>query len=419
MSHNSQLAARLFGSSLIAQIAVLVATAVAARSTTPADFAAYGVVASICAVLSTFNTWAAETRLPVVDSVHAHSLSRAGSAANTLVLATCVTAAALVWLCSSAHVALLLLVGGFVGYFTGWQQMLTGMALREQQQELLARGRVVQGLSNAILMVLFLALGLPGFVVITVAWALSVFCGDIGIAVGLRWKTAFRDIARRDDWSYLFRELRAFPVSQVLVSVVGAAPLIILPAAGATSLAGSWALANRFLSPVVTTLNNTVQPIYYGHAAQLMRQNQASNLRTYHSMWVRRLMFGAFALAACFAVGLWFVFPMLGDHWMVVRSVALSGVIYFATLFAFLPLSQTLLLTGHVSLQTRWSIGRLVVCMVPLALIPIIGAWLALTAWAIASAATFVTHVLLERHVIAEGTHHSRPRATPRSALAE
>jgi len=292
VSRQLRLVGQLLGSTVLAQVAVLGAIAAAARATTARDFADYGVVTSVTAVVATFNTWAAESRTTVVEEDRAHEISRAGLAVLWMVLALITLAAALAAVMGQHRLGLLLGLGGVGAAVTGGLQLVQGVVLRRQQQHLLAHSRATQGLSNAALILLFLAIGLPGFVIITIPWLISLVLGLVVLLRATGDRSLWWGRSSWAEWRVLRSETRWQPGSNVLVSLAGALPMLVLPAVGAVEVAGAWALVARFLMPVVSTLNSTFGPIYLGHAAGMIRRRELPQLRRYHARWTLLLAAG-------------------------------------------------------------------------------------------------------------------------------
>ncbi|XVX19510.1 lipopolysaccharide biosynthesis protein [Actinomycetota bacterium] len=395
-----RLAAKLLGSSVLAQLAVLGATALAAREVTPHDMSAYGVVYAAAVLVATFNTWAAEARMAVVEEGPAASLARAGLTA-TLAFAGVILLGSIVLLVSGHTVkgicGLLIAVASLM---TGWTQLLTGIVLRDQRQTLLARYRLVQGVTNAVLILVLLVSAAAGYLVLSLSWALSLVVGNVVLIAGMRGRLPRYHLPGRDEWRLLFRELRWQPFSNALLNAAGSLPLLVLPAVGAAQLSGAWALANRFLMPIVSTLNTTLQPIYYGKAAELRRTHDVSGLRDYHAMWVKRFALTALPLAVAFGFGVWVLIPLLGPQWSIARLVVVPAVVYYTVLYAFIPLSQTLVLLGRVDVQMRWTIAFAVMCGLPFLLSPLIGGGPALVWWALGGAIVFLGQIVLHRRVM-------------------
>lgn len=172
------LASKLLSSSVIAQLAGFAATAFAATRTSPGAFALFGAVMAATAVIGSVNSFAAESRVPVVTPETARALNRAGFA---FVLAFSVLAAvvggALFGLARVA--ATVILYTSWASLVLGVQHLLTGIILRLQRQELLARNRLVQGLSNAVLIVALVLAGLPGYHALSLAWATSMTVANL------------------------------------------------------------------------------------------------------------------------------------------------------------------------------------------------------------------------------------------------
>lgn len=390
------LASRLLGASVLAQIAVLAATALASTDLHPADFAVYGAVSGATGVSASLNTLAAETRAPVVDERLHDALNRAGFTSLATVSALTLLAGLIAFGAARQLGWVLLLTAG-CALLVGAQQLLTGIVLRRQQQSVLADGRVSQGLSNAAMLVLLWQLKVPGFLVLTVSWLVSLLVG----VVVIYWRSARGHLpnrpASRSDWRELRREVGGQPVANLLASSVGNLPPLLLPALGQDLVAGIWALVSRFLNPVVNTTFATLQPLYYGKAASLVREHKHAALRSFHRRWMAWLCAAGLPVMLGSIVISMFLLPLLGPQWRVDWLPALTGAIYYTSMFSCLPQSQTLQMLGRVRLSLLWTIVRAVVCVVPLALIPVIGGQWALFGWAVGAAATFYWQFWLQR----------------------
>lgn len=396
MSRQIRLVGQLLGSTVLAQVAVLAATALAARVTTTGDFADYGVVTSITAVLATFNTWAAESRTTVLREEPAHQVPRAGMAIVGVVTALVGVAAVVAAMIGQPRLGMMLALGGVGAAITGGQQLLQGVVLRHQRQHLLAHSRATQGISNAALIVLFLGLGFPGFVVLTLPWLVSLGLGFLVLVRATPDRAVWLGRSSRAEWHTLRSETRWQPGSNVLVSLAAALPMLVLPIVDAIEVAGAWALVARFLMPVASTLNSTFGPIYIGHAAGMVRQGEVAALRRYHARWTLLLAGGAVLLSGAAAYAVLGLVPQLGPQWSGAGSVLPAALLYYGSLFWCLPVSQTLILLGRVDTQAWWSVARAVLCAVPLL-------WVAhapraaLTGWAVMAASTFVAQLGLHR----------------------
>lgn len=396
-----KLASKLFGSTVIAQIAVLVATAFAASRLTPADFAWYGAVSGAVWIAASFNSMAVEHRLGVVPEERFRPLQRAATASVTTISLLCFVAGALGVVLGRSWGPMAFLVG-LAAFGLGIQQVLTGMALRSQRQGLLALGRLVQGLSNAALIVLFVFTPIPGYLGLSLSWAISVFLGLIPLAAGVRFSLRTLGVARPADFRILWGEVKLLPISQLMAGSVASLPLVILPALGNEGISGAWALVTRFLTPMVNTAYNTLQPLYYGGAAELLRQQRRPDFKRFHTRWVALLVAASVPVLVFFILCIAWLIPLLGEEWHVATLVIVPACIYFTSGFIGLPISHTLVLLGRVHAQFWWTVARWVLCLAPFALAGWIGIDRALLAWAVAAAVTFAAQIVMHRRAMRE-----------------
>ncbi|WP_226345641.1 lipopolysaccharide biosynthesis protein [Agilicoccus flavus] len=394
----SALASKLFGSGVVAQACGFLATAFAASRTSPGDFALFAAVTAATAVLGSVNSLAAESRVPVVGRRSAESLNRAGFTAVVVFSAVC----ALIGGVGAAqgqrwgHVALLT---AWCSAGLGLQHLLVGIVLRTQQQELLARNRLVQGISNALLIVALVLAGMPGFYALSVAWGLSMTLADAVLLPRVTgWAPAFVP-ARRADVVELLDEVRWQPLSNLLSDGVGQIPLLALPALGAPTVSGAWAAANRFLTPIVNMAQITMQPIYYGQAAAHLRERDPEGYERHRRVWSRRLACAAIpVLAGCYVALEWLV-PLLGPEWSVSSLAIVPACIVFPMALSWLPISQTLILSGHLRTQFVWTAVQFVLSVIPFALAATghVSALQALIVWSLVSSGGMLAHRFLQR----------------------
>lgn len=392
------LASKLFGSGVVAQACGFLATAFAATRTSPGDFALFAAVTAATAVLGSVNSLAAESRVPVVGESAARALNRAGFAAIVgFSLATAAVGVAGFW---SAG------VWGVVALFTAWssfmlgvQHLLIGIILRSQRQELLARNRLVQGIVNAVLIVGFVLGSLPGFYALSLAWAVSMTVSNAALLPRIRgWGSGFT-APRAGDFTRLRAQVHLQPVSNLLSDAVGQIPLLVLPALGSPAVSGAWAAASRFITPVVNMAQLTLQPIYYGRAAELLRAGDTDGFQQHHRRWTRLLAFLAVPVAlGCFVAVEWLI-PLLGPEWRVASAAVIPACLVFPVAVSWLPLSQTLILSGHLRAQLVWTAAQFALTIVPFAaaLAGWITAWQALVAWSVVSAGSMLAHHVIQR----------------------
>ncbi|WP_420175475.1 Wzz/FepE/Etk N-terminal domain-containing protein [Luteococcus sp. OSA5] len=421
------LASRLLGASVLAQVAVLAAIALVSRDLQPRDFALYGAVSGAAGIAASINTMAAETRTPVVDDQTSQVLNRAGFTTLTAISLLTVIAGLVAWPLSRP-VGWVLVLSALCAWCTGSQQLLNGIVLRRQLQKVLADGRVSQGLSNAVLLIVLWQLGVPGFLVLVLAWLLSLLIG-VGVVYhrGARGHLP-RAIASQEDLRVLRHQVGGQPVANLLSSSVSSMPPLLLPAVGQHLTAGIWALVSRFLNPVVNTTFATLQPLYYGEAAEHVRHDRMPQLRQYHRRWMTAMVLAGIPFALGSVVITMYLLPLLGPQWKVGWLPALTGAIYYTAMFSCLPLSQTLQMLGRIRLALRWTVVRCIVSLAPLALIGLLGGQRALLGWAIGAAATFYWQFWLHRTSLRSepaprrrslAAHHESPLTQEESPMSD
>lgn len=362
---NFRLALKLLGSSVFAQIVVLSATAWCASKTGPGEFANYGLASSIAFALSSFNTLAAETRIAVVTDQLAETLFRVARSFLVSISGVLALLGGAIALFLDGALGAVIGFSAAAGFALGRQQLIVSWALRAERQDVLAINRLTQGFANAILIVLLaLAMG-PGFLSLILAWVISLELGNLQMRRSLGSRTYRYVHVNGNDWRALKHEVGAQPLSNLLASTVGSYPMFVLPLVGATEAAGAWALVNRVLVPFVNTTTNTLQPLYYGRAAALLRKNSLKRFRSSQRDWMNRLLASSIVVAIGCVVIIAVLLPLLGPAWNISRTMALPGTIFFVGLFAGLPMSQTLVLLGRVDVQFRWTVVRSVVCAIP------------------------------------------------------
>jgi len=395
------LAGKLFGSTAVAQGAALVATVVAATRAGPIDFAIYAGIRAATSVVSSVNAMATETRLPVVSEEDSRALIRVATTTvvGTSLLAALVGAVAYLGHATWAPIALLL---GPSWLAVSTTNVVTAAVIRANQPHLLARNRVLSGFSNAALIVALIFTPLPGYLVLTGAFIISTILGVAVMVQGLPgWLSQARP-ARRGDWRLVQREVGWQPLNNLAANLGTALPALMLPALGATIVAGAWALLSRIMNAVVNVVYSTAAPLYSADFARLVREGDGVERARFHRLWLGRLLLLAVPSLVGIVVGVRWVVPLLGEQWRVTSMVLVPACLSFVVLMIWLPMSQTLVLIGRTKLEMIWTVSNLAVSAGALAMIPGWGGERALTVWAVAQVLSLAVHVVLQRRAISE-----------------
>jgi O-antigen/teichoic acid export membrane protein len=294
----------------------------------------------------------------------------------------------------------------------GVQQIVTPLALRHHLYDVLNRSRVVQGVGNAVLILVLVALPIAGYVALSLAFSISMVLGLIVILRGIPPTHTQRWRPTTHDWATTRREIGLQPVTNLLTGVTIQIPLIMFPVFAGAGLAGSWALSTRILAAGVTASYNSIQPIYYATAANYIRDGAYSRLQSWHRKW--SLMLTAAAVPGFILAGLLIAYglPLLGKEWEEARTLVVPACLFFGSVFLALPLSQTLLGVGRIRLQLIWTTVRFVAAVAAFALWPLWGPGGALWAWALVCSSSHLILVALQVRVLSGLSRRLDPAET-------
>lgn len=350
---------RLLSTTVLGQLAVLVALGVAASHISSEEFAAYGSAFGLANMINSFNTLGVESQLSLIRESDVAALFRTGTtvlAASTLVGVL----AGLAELHYSSHVGELILLGVTASAGLAAQQLLTFLSLRYERHQFLTRFRLVQGPSNAITILLCSLWLSPNAVGLLTAWILSILLGGVVGLVG--WGRLPKQLGRasRADWSIAMRQLGPQPVGNLASGLSTQLPLICLPLLVSSHEAGAWALVARLLGGVVTASLATTVPLFYARGAALSRQRKWSDLTAWYVRWLKGLAATAVLVFTLACASLLVVAPHLGGAWAGVATIAPAACLFWSTQFVAVPLSHTLLMLGHIGSQVRWEVARAV-----------------------------------------------------------
>ncbi|EPH05984.1 hypothetical protein HMPREF1531_00632 [Propionibacterium sp. oral taxon 192 str. F0372] len=390
---------KLFGSTVAAQAAALVATTIAATRAEPADFARYAAVFAVMSVVASVNSVAVETRVPVTSGVVRAAMMRVGTT-TVLLCSAVVFAGSLLLLGSHRDVAVngIFLAAGTAAI--SLVSLLIALAIRFHRQDLLALNRVVQGLSNAMLISTVIWTSLPGYVVLLGSFVVSTILGGLAMMRGLPRAAAYLRIARRSDWAVTMRQVGMQPLTNLFANLGTALPPILLPVLGTVEIAGVWALASRFLNAVVSMVQSTVGPMYIGDVAGAVRGQARDKVARVHNAWLRRLGLLVIPMIAGTIAGINVIIPLLGSQWTNAGQITIPACLSFTALLVWLPTSQCLVLLGRTKTEFWWTACYVVCTLTPLLSMTKIGTVPGLTVWSVSQVAVILAHIWLQRRAI-------------------
>jgi hypothetical protein len=403
----------------IAQGAVFIALLYAAARFEARDFALYGLAFGLANMANSANTFGVETRLAVVRDDGVAALVRVGGTAAVAVSGLALPAVVLLVLMGDFDVSVSVALAIGAGHLMAWQQMLTVLALRHAPPHALSRSRTAQGLTNAALIFGLGATPLPGYVVLTGAWVVSILVGLRLLATVVPPAVRTWRPATRSDWAFAVDQVRYQPLSNLLVGLAAQAPLVLLPVVTTDAVAGAWALCTRLLSAVVVAGQAVLQPIYYAEAAEHVRQRRWGQLRRWHALWAIGLGAGAGVL---FSLAGWIIsslLPRLDPQWASVGTVVIAGCIYWGSMLWSVPLSQTLQLMGAMGWQFAWAMVRLAVAGGSFVATSSLGGSTALWAWAVLCLLTDALLITIQLLILARRSRRSEPSPDVELARAE
>lgn len=393
-------AGHLFGGTVLVQVAVLVATIYSAALLTPRDFGLFGAVFGISGIVNGFNALGVESRIAVADQAAVDSLLRVGAVALVVFASAGSGLSVLPAAFGQQTFAAVILLGTFASVVFSVQMIATSLALRDSHHGVLVRSRVAQGITNALLIVTLVRLPLPGYLALAAAWIISMIVGALVALASLgwpgpsHWRPSTRDATRAR------AEVGVMPFTSLLAGMTMQIPLVVFPIFAGPALAGSWALSARILGAGVTTSYNSIQPVYYATAAMHIRAQDHSALVSWHRRWALGLVLAAIPGFALAGLLLYFGLPLLGAEWEPARLLVVPACLYWGSVFAVLPLSQTLPAVARSELQFKWEVARLATAVFAFALWPVWGALNSVWAWSLACVGASLALIVLQVRVL-------------------
>ncbi|GLS00175.1 hypothetical protein GCM10007859_01790 [Brevundimonas denitrificans] len=402
--------ASFVGSSALVQLLPLLSAPIIARLYTPAEFGIYAVFFALSSILAGISalalTNAALLEVEEVDAAHATLL------AMTVTIIFCAVLIGLVF--GVPHVAMAAMFGEAVLPYLPWlplTALLSGIftclytwAIRSKQFHLLARNRIVLGVSTAGLQI---GIGVmnPG----AIGFILANLCG-YGLAVMLLVAPFLGDLKRlRPEFGlrsglYRFKKHRTLPLwtvpANLVNSVCGFLPELIIGRLFGVAQLGQFSLASRMVNFPLTFIATSAQDIFRQQAAQEF--NEHGHCRQTFNRFFLLMGVAAVAFLVPIILIVPYVFPIIfGSQWnqsgALIQAIGLLLIVRFVSS----PLSYVWIIRGHQKLDFLWQTGLMAISLttflVPPLLKPGVSLYEVLWAYSIGVGAWYVFCLLVSR----------------------
>ena len=347
-----------------AQVVTVLASPLLTRLFSPQDFGAFTAFAAAAAILAGLGALRLERAVPLAHSeeeaVHVARLGLLAVAAIAVVVLTvCVLIPGHIHQLTGVSPRLQLVLPIYSLGFGG-AAVLGQLAIRRQQYRLTAQRKMVQSISTVVAQV---ASGLArlGALGLSVGYAL----GQVIACVSLVRPTGIAGGAKssRRDLREVARRYRRFPLvltpSGLLNALGTHAPVLLVIALFGATVGGWFGLTQRILAAPVGLVGTSLAQVYIGEISSVHRKGGSRGPELFRR--VSRVLWGsALLLAAAVALLSPSLFPVIfGEQWAVSGHYAQALSIGIAGQLAAAPLSQTLIVSGHLGWQVIWDGMRL------------------------------------------------------------
>lgn len=403
--------ASFVGSSALMQLFPLLSAPIIARLYTPAEFGVYAVFVALSSILAGLSALAL-TNATLLEAED-------GDAAHATLLAMAVTiifcVLLMILVLGTPHATKAAMFGAAVVPYLPWlplTALLSGIftclytwAIRSKQFHLLARNRIVLGVSTAGLQI---GIGLmnPGAIGFIVAnlcgYALAVlllvvpFAGDLQ-----RLRPAF---SLQSGWTQL-KKHKTLPLWTVPANLVNSVcsylPDLIIGRLFGVAQLGQFSLASRMVNFPLTFIASSAQDIFRQQAAQEF--NEHGHCRQSFNRFFLLMGMAAVGLLIPIILLVPYVFPIIfGSQWNQSGSLIQAISLLLVVRFVSSPLSYVWIIRGHQKLDFLWQIGLLVISLTTFLAPPLlkidISLYEALWVYSIGVGAWYVFCLLVSRH---------------------
>jgi O-antigen/teichoic acid export membrane protein len=347
------------------QVVLIAATPILTRLFTPYDFGVLTIITSLSVVVGSV----AALRLDMAVPLAVHDLDAArllrlgvtvsvliGCSLTSLVLASGHLLDGLIASESSAWLWSFPLVGSLIAC----SQLLTQMAVRQRNYELIARQNIIRSAATVAvqLALAFVTgpVGLIGGLVVGQVVSLGVLRTGtkVRMTMFVREFLALRPLVRA------YRRFSLWLIPASLLNTIGLqGPLLLIAFHYGAMTAGVVGLTQRLLVLPMTVAGQAFSQVYVGEISRLLRSDGSTAYllfrRTSKSLSLLAAVVGILVLTLSPLLG-----PVLGHSWESVGAYARVLIISIMAQFIVWPISQTIALQKRVRMQFAWDATRAV-----------------------------------------------------------
>lgn len=403
--------ASFVGSSALVQLLPLLTAPIIARLYTPAEFGVYAVFFALSSILAGVSALALTNAILLEpderDAVHATLLALGVTLAfcALLMMAVLVTPTSIKVAALGEAVVPYLLWLPLTTLVSGVFTCLYTWVTRAREFHILARNRIVLGISTAILQI---GIGLmnPG----AVGFIVANLCG-YGLAVLLLVSSFRKEFLRLRPFFTVgsaiaqigkHRNLPLWTVpASLLNNVCTFLPDLIIGRLFGVAQLGQFSLASRMVNFPLTFIATSAQDIFRQQAAEEF--NRHGHCRQTFNRFFILMGLVAIVLLVPIILVVPYIFPIIfGGQWVQAGSLIQAIGLLLIVRFVSSPLSYVWIIRGHQKLDFAWQMGLLVISLstfvVPQMLKPDISLYEVLWAYSFGVGAWYVCCLLLSRY---------------------
>lgn len=362
---------KVLAGTLAAQALPILAAPLLTRLCTPAEIGAFGAWLGVAATVSVVATLRMETPM-LLES----DLAGQGACVRVVAQWAAVFALALVMAAFAARLAglplarmqtspALFMLGGAV-WLMAYHSIVNAYAVAHQRFGAAARTKVWTVVAITVTQLVLLQWLGRGSVALPLGQLVGLL---LGVSAARRYvrppAVAWHWRLRPADWGVVRRHVRFVQFSlpsDLLNTLVGQLPLLLIGSAQGATAAGMYALTHRVLAAPASVLSSSILEVFKAQAAQEWRRNGDCRQSYRHTF---KLLLGIGALPSLL---LWWVAPPLfslvfGASWRAAGDMASLLAPLYLVGFIASPLGYVLYITGRQHVELAWQGGLLLVTL--------------------------------------------------------